>query len=118
MILTTSKLRDRIKVEKASTADDGGGGTTQTWTDHGQVRAHIERVKSIGKEVERLQGGGLIAQPVMRVHVRKTARIGQVTSGDRFLVAETGETLEVQSVQPAESSRRFLIFTCISTVAS
>lgn len=118
MSLLSGKLTSRVKIEQATTADDGGGGTIRSWTDLGRCKVHIERVKSVGKEVERLQAGGLLAQPLVRVHARKTDRLSKLTNGDRFEVIETGETLDIQSAQPAENSRRVLVFTCIVAVAT
>jgi SPP1 family predicted phage head-tail adaptor len=47
---TASRLRERVRIEKRSTSDDGYGGQTVSWVTHATVFAQIEPVFGIQSE--------------------------------------------------------------------
>jgi len=109
------QLRWRVLFEKAVDVDDGGGGVTRAWETRVKEPAQVERVRSLAREMERVQSGGLEAQPVVRLHVRAHGLTRQITTGDRAVNLDTNEVMDVQSIQEAEDSRRWLVVLAVIT---
>ncbi|WP_168201298.1 head-tail adaptor protein [Qingshengfaniella alkalisoli] len=111
--MQAGQLTDRVIFERRTQVSDGAGGYVNDWVEVTTTLAKVERISGVSQEVERMNAGGLIAAPPVRVHLRATASTREIATKDRARNLTTGEMMDVQSIQPG--SRRRLVLTCLLT---
>ena len=85
-------LRDRVTIQRATTADDGFGNVTNGWTDHLTVWANIRETP--GKEA--VAAGRLEASRTATIRVRASSVSRGITAADR--VQARGQVWNIRSV--------------------
>lgn len=104
--------RHSIRFEKKVAVSDGGGGSTNTWTEVVTMPAGIERVQSFRFDVERVQSQGVASMPTVRISVDSTELTRTIDNTHRAVDARTGETFAVNFVQDLSGRGREIAITC------
>lgn len=100
--MSNGKYRDFVRIEKPVSGSDGGGGEVGAWVTHSEEAAWIERIKSLRVDMERISGGGMGSNPVVRVHLQRhdlTEDLLTKGSGWRLVDVDTEITMNIVSSQ-------------------
>ena len=100
---TAGELGELITIERSTTASDGMGGQTVTWTTNEQTWAKVRPVR--GRETEHL---GRLATVETYLFVIRYG--SDVSTLDR--VVWNSKTFNIRSVQDRDADRRWLTLEC------
>lgn len=106
-------FRHRVQFEQPVETIDAGGGRSVAWSVLSIEPCFIERVRSFGKDMERFTGSGLVARPVVRVHVGNNSNTRLLTGECRGVDLDTYKILNVHSVQDIEGKGKNLVVTAV-----
>lgn len=105
LAIRAGDLRQRAKIQGASTTRDSVGGTTQAWSDLVTVWADISPLT--GKEIQ--QAAKLQAEVDTEIRIRHRAGIDSTM---RVLQIDTGEIYDIRSVRDVRARLRVLVLGC------
>ena len=104
-------LRDRVTIQRATTADDGFGNTISGWSDLLTVWANIRETP--GKEI--VAAGRIEASRTATIRVRASSLSRGVTAADRIIAR--GQFWNIRSVSAVGDGRELIEFLCEAGVA-
>lgn len=90
-------MNSRLRFETQITVDDGYGGKTVAWAIHVEEFGEIEHIRSMTKEMEVLNAGGIAAEPVVRLKVDNNTNTRAITSGMRCVDLDNDVYMNIQS---------------------
>ena len=99
-----SALDTRVQFRRATETEDGFGGATLTWGDHGEP---IHALRQDVKDAEAVHAGVFRSKLMSRFMVRSTEFTRALRTEDR-LICE-GREFEIVGIKQAEQGRRQLI---------
>ena len=106
------RLRQRIELQQATTADDATGQPIETWSTYRRCFANV--IDTSGREVIRGEGFDSVVDAKVTIRYPREGRIP--TSSDRLLYDENGttqtRTLNVERVRRMDGKRRWLELYC------
>ncbi len=106
--MRAGRLRHLLTVQKITEADDGYGGTTETWADYKTRRAMIRSLSGLQPARERMYLGQVMAEATHQVHLRYDSTI---TSDMRFITHDD-RTLHILGIGDPDGRRRELVAVC------
>lgn len=104
-------LRDRVTIQRATTADDGFGNVTNGWDDLLTVWANVRETP--GKEV--VAAGRIEASHTATIRIRASSQSRGVTPADRIIAR--GQVWNIRSVAAVGDGRELIEFLCEAGVA-
>ena len=109
--MTAGKLRDRITIQRAATADDGYGNTVVGWADLLTVWADVR--ETTGKEA--VAAGRVESSRTATVRIRASSDSRAITEADRAVIR--GRVWNIRSVAEVGNDRAMLDLLCEAGVA-
>ena len=109
--MRSGDLRDRVTIQRATTADDGFGNTISGWSDLLTVWANVRETP--GKEI--VAAGRIEASRTATIRVRASSQSRGVTAADRLQAR--GQVWNIRSVAAVGDGRELIEFLCEAGVA-
>ncbi len=112
--MSAGRLRERVRLERRTTAPDGYGNTTAAWAEIVTVWGEIKPLRH-GETVlaARLQGTG-----VVEILIRWSTDVADLSADDRAVDARAGTVYNIRAVENRDMRKRFLTLTAERGVAS
>ena len=104
--MNAGDLRDRVTIQRATTADDGFGNVTNGWGDLLTVWANVRETP--GKEI--VAAGRIEASRTATIRVRASSQSRGVTAADRIIAR--GQDWNIRSVAAVGDGRELIEFLC------
>ncbi len=112
--MPAGRLRSTVAIERQVKVSDGYGGYIVTWTQISTVPAQIVPVRSSGRGIDGVSGGGIVSMPHVEVHMRHSDDLADLlanATGYRLRNPETNEIYGVNAAQDFAGRRAMITVT-------